>query len=241
METSIETAGKRGKSKIVTYVGELAHLEFLGDAACSGRPTVFDPRIAAIRCRSTLEFFNLLRRRIPSIPEVREAGENRLVMRKLDPLPLEWIPRFFAAGSVVKRFGFVEGSRFGRMVLKIDFKSEKEDYLINDDLIIESGLLNASELLKAKELVGAIADFLREHCEQAGFELWDFKVELGLDENRDLALMDEISFDGMRLKKKGTGISFDKDIYRKTGDLEKLVSGYQEGFRALFGYSLALP
>ena len=47
-----------------------------------------------------------------------------------------------------------------------------------------------------------------------GFDLVDFKIEFGVDEDGNLLLADEISPDSCRLWKNGTRTSFDKDLFR---------------------------
>ena len=55
-----------------------------------------------------------------------------------------------------------------------------------------------------------------------GIDLVDFKLEFGYDAHGDLYLADELSPDSMRLWKKGTKESFDKDLFRKEkGDIVK--------------------
>ena len=53
-----------------------------------------------------------------------------------------------------------------------------------------------------------------------GIDLVDFKLEFGYDAHGDLFLGDELSPDSMRLWKKGTQESMDKDLFRKgEGDI----------------------
>ena len=55
--------------------------------------------------------------------------------------------------------------------------------------------------------------------------LVDFKLEFGYDSEQNLLLADELSPDGMRLWKKGTKESFDKDLFRK--DQGDIVEAYK--------------
>ena len=54
----------------------------------------------------------------------------------------------------------------------------------------------------------------------------DFKLEYGYNNHGDLLLADELSPDNMRLWKKGTQESMDKDIFRK-GD-GNIIPAYQK-------------
>ena len=63
---------------------------------------------------------------------------------------------------------------------------------------------------------------------EIGFTLVDFKLEFGYDSNKNLLLADELSPDGMRLWSQGNSVSYDKDIFRKDGDGEKMLERYRE-------------
>ena len=223
-----------GKSKILYTDGIDIYLEFKGDVMCTKHNVQYDENIALLRAKTTTKLFQYLSTKIENINVPELVKPKMIRMQKMVPLPLEWIPRYIAAGSVVKRFGFTEGYVFSKPVLKIDYKTNSEDYLITDDLIIEKGILSEEELLEARKLCMLVADNLNELFASKGLTLWDFKLELGVNSNRDIYLIDEISFDGMRLKDTKTGSSMDKDVYRNTGNVEEVVKAYEEGYRRVF-------
>ncbi|MGE5328644.1 MAG: phosphoribosylaminoimidazolesuccinocarboxamide synthase [Deltaproteobacteria bacterium] len=225
-----------GKSKIIYTDGVSTYLEFKGDVRCSSHIEKYDEEIAKIRAQMTCLLFDYLSQEIDGVAKAELIEPKIIKMETLDPLPLEWIPRYIAAGSVVKRFGFKKGHVFNKLVLKIDYKTDMDDYLITDELIIEKGILNKKELEKAKKLVYSIAGSLKNLFLSKGLKLWDFKLELGINPyTRQIKLIDEISFDGMRLKDANTEESFDKDIYRETGSIDAVIKAYRQGFNRLFG------
>jgi phosphoribosylaminoimidazole-succinocarboxamide synthase len=224
-----------GKSKRIYTDNKWVYLEFKGDVRCSNFGTKYDERIAILRTKTSCAFFNYLSKRINGISYVEQVDSKVLKMEKASPLPFEWIPRFVAAGSVVKRFGFKNGHIFKNPVLKIDYKTESDDYFINDDLIIEMGVLSEDSLKQARQLALNVANSLKELCLYKNIDLWDFKLELGVSKADEIKLIDEISFDGMRLKDKDSGESYDKDVYRETGDIESVVRAYERGYLKLFG------
>ena len=72
----------------------------------------------------------------------------------------------------------------------------------------------------------AINMVLRDIFSRIGLTLVDFKLEFGYDSGQNLLLADELSPDSMRLWKKGTQESMDKDIFRKgNGDI---IPAYQK-------------
>lgn len=224
-----------GKSKLLFEDGQSVVMEFKGDVRCSTQEVLYDLRIAKIRALFTYEIYKLISQNIPEVLVPEMIDEKTLKMESATPIPLEWIPRFVAAGSVVKRFGFEEGYIFSDMILKIDYKTDVDDYLITDELIVEKGILSPRELREAKELCKKIANFLNLYFREKGLVLWDFKMELAKNKDGKIVLIDEISLDGMRLKDLITGESFDKDVYRRTGDLELLIKAYETGYQRIFG------
>lgn len=230
-----------GKSKIIyTNADEegYIYLKFKGDVRCSKHPPAYSEQIACLRAKTNVSIFKYLSQKMTGICSTELIAPDIIKMPKLNPLPLEWIPRYVAAGSVVKRFGIPYGHHFEQPVLKVDYKTDEDDYLINDDLIIASRLLNAKELEAAKQLCMQIANELNGLFDSKGLELWDFKLELGKDANGNIFLMDEISFDGMRLKDKTTKESYDKDVYRDTGDILLVIKAYEKGYERVFGNGL---
>lgn len=223
-----------GKSKIIYSNNEYVYLEFKGDVRCSNQKEQYDARIAELRAETNYNLYNYLAKHMNGILVPEMVNNKTLKMKKADPYPLEWIPRFVAAGSVVKRFGFKEGYVFNNPILKIDYKTEIDDYLITDELIIEKKIMSSEELIEAKQICRKIALILKEFFLSKGLVLWDFKLELGKLQSGSICLIDEISLDGMRLKDISTGESFDKDVYRKTGDKLLLIKAYEEGYNRLF-------
>lgn len=229
-----------GKSKIIfksnnSNSDEYLYFKYKGDVRCSIQATQYSEEIAKNRLSTSLNFFSLLKKEVKNVVNFKKIDDILVKMEKVTPIKLEWIPRFFAAGSVVKRFGFPLGYKFNKPVLKIDYKTDSEDYLINDDLIIEKKILNKDQLQRAKKLALQIGFFLYDFCQSKNIDLWDFKLELGIDGNDNIVLIDEISFDGMRLKDKSTGQAFDKDVFRKTGNVEEVINAYNKGYFQLFG------
>ncbi|MNV37646.1 Phosphoribosylaminoimidazole-succinocarboxamide synthase [compost metagenome] len=224
-----------GKSKRVYADDNWVYLDFKGDVRCSAFGTKYDERIAILRAKSSYAFYKYLSDKMEGIAYVEQVSSTILKMEYATPLPFEWIPRFVAAGSVVKRFDFKEGHIFKNPVLKIDYKTMVDDYLINDDLIIEMGIINEDMLKEARQLALDVANSLEEMCSGKNTNLWDLKLELGISKQGKIILIDEISFDGMRLKDQISGESLDKDVYRETGDVESVINAYEKGYMKLFG------
>lgn len=166
-----------GKSKIIYKSNDKIVLEYKGDVRCSTQETKYSKQIACLRLKICDKLFKIIKAEYPEyIPYYKIIDENTIEMENAEPLPYEWIPRFIAAGSVVKRFGFTYGYRFKKPVLKIDYKTDIDDYLINDDLILEKGDLNKDQLIYAKRLSLNVAELLMAKFKKVDMLLWDFKI-----------------------------------------------------------------
>jgi len=225
---------KEGKSKKIYTDGNFVYLEFKGDVRCSKYTTQLDDEVALIRAKTSHLLFRKLREQYDFISSSEYIYPNVIKMDMATPLPLEVIPRYVAAGAVVKRFGFQEGYIFSKPVLKIDYKTDEDDYLITDELLLEKNILDPRQLEELKFVSLSISNVLRNFFFKKKADLWDFKMEFGIASDGSIKLVDEISFDGMRLKSLITGESLDKDVYRETGDINKVKEAYRNAFELLF-------
>lgn len=145
---------------------------------------------------------------------VEMLDSKRMVVRELGMIPLEVIVRNVAAGSIVRNYPFVEGTKLNPPVIVIDYKDDsRHDPMLNDDLIVALELATPRELAKIKKIALMINRLLVKLLASHGITLVDFKMEFGRA-GRTIYLGDEISMDSMRLWDRKTGESLDKDVYR---------------------------
>ena len=72
---------------------------------------------------------------------------KRMVVRELGMIPLEVIVRNIAAGSIVRNYPFVEGTKLNPPVIVIDYKDDsRHDPMLNYDLIVALKLATTHEL-----------------------------------------------------------------------------------------------
>jgi phosphoribosylaminoimidazole-succinocarboxamide synthase len=145
---------------------------------------------------------------------------HRMVVRKLEMIPLEVIVRNIAAGSLVRNYPFREGTPLDPPIIVIDFKDDsRHDPMLNDEIIHALKLLTPSELKKVKNVALEVNRLLSGLLAAQGITVVDFKIEFGR-QGKTIYLGDEISMDSMRLWDKKTGESLDKDVYRfEKGDV----------------------
>ena len=141
-----------------------------------------------------------------------------MAVKKVDIIPIEVVVRNVAAGSIVRQTPLEEGTVFSNPLVEFYLKDdEKDDPLLTED---RARLIGDYPLRKLKQLAAEVNVVLQDIFNKIDLTLVDFKLEYGYDVNGNLLLADELSPDGMRLWKKGTSESFDKDLFRKgNGDI----------------------
>lgn len=145
---------------------------------------------------------------------------HRMVVRKLEMIPLEVIVRNVAAGSLVRNYPFREGAPLAPPMIVIDYKDDAHhDPMLNDEIIFALSIVTPTELRKIKTMALEVNRLLSSLLAAQGITLVDFKIEFGRQGKR-IYLGDEISMDSMRLWDTKSGESLDKDVYRfEKGDV----------------------
>jgi len=206
-----------GKAKSVFLTGDDRRLivEFRDDITAfdGGKKDVLAKKGNYNAEVSAFIFSALEKRGIPTHFE-KMLDENRMVVKRLDMIPLEVIVRNIAAGSIVRNYPFREGTPLKPPVIVIDYKDDsRHDPMLNDDLIIALKLCTPAELARIKALALKVNSVLSRMLRDQGITLVDFKLEFG-KRGRTICVGDEISMDSMRLWDAKTGESLDKDVYR---------------------------
>ena len=164
---------------------------------------------------------------------VKRINMREQLIKLVEIIPIEFIVRNIATGSLTKRLGIEDGTMLNRPLIEYCLKNDElGDPLISREHILTFDWLNVIELDWITEECRRINDFLQGMFRGVGIKLVDFKVEFGrsLNEN-SILLADEISPDTCRLWDAKTERKLDKDIFRK--DLGNLIDGYQEVARRL--------
>ena len=150
---------------------------------------------------------------------------DTLVCKKVDIIPIEVVVRNVAAGSIVRQTTIKEGTTFDNPLVEFYLKDdEKDDPLLTMDRILLMGY-NIQTIDEMVRVARDVNHFLKNIFRKIDLTLVDFKLEFGYDSEQNLLLADELSPDGMRLWKKGTKESFDKDLFRK--DEGDIVEAYK--------------
>lgn len=161
---------------------------------------------------------------------VRQLSDTETLIRNIKPLMLEVIVRNVATGSLCKRLPIKDGTVLANPIVEFDYKSDEYgDPLINDDHAIALGIVQEYEDLEfIRGTALEVNDILRQYFAQANIDLFDLKLEVGMDEDGEVIVIDEISPDTCRLRDITTGDTLDKDIFRQKDDTDGTLVAYRE-------------
>jgi len=162
---------------------------------------------------------------------IKKLNMREQLVKKVEIIPVEFVVRNIAAGSIVKRLGLKEGEVFPNPLIEYYLKRDDlGDPLINEDHIVNFNWGTREELEEMQEYGLRINDFLRGLFLGIGLKLVDFKIEFGRyfseEDGTELLLADEISPDNCRLWDIKTNNKFDKDLFRQ--NIGGLKEAYQE-------------
>lgn len=151
-------------------------------------------------------FFNKLNEKnIPTHYVGSNVEENTMEVKKARVFGkgLEFICRYKAVGSFYRRYGkyIKEGAPldgFFEVTIKDDAAG---DPTISKDCIEALNIATNDQYDELKKLTREISSIIRDILKEKGLDLYDIKLEFGLDENDKVILIDEISGGNMRVYK----------------------------------------
>ena len=161
---------------------------------------------------------------------VKRINMREQLVKLVEIIPIEFVVRNIASGSLTKRLGIEDGTVLEYPLIEYCLKNDElGDPLVSREHILAFKWMNILELDWINEEVKRINDFLQGMFRGVGIKLVDFKVEFGrtqINEKNEIILADEISPDTCRLWDANTDKKLDKDRFRK--DLGNLIEAYQE-------------
>lgn len=207
-----------GKTKTVLLNEEngSVYLYFKDDA--TGENGVFDPGSntvggsvegkGKIGLKVSKYFMELMEQNgIPTQYLSADIDNNMMEVRKLTVPKLEFVLRYFTAGSMCRRFTLQEGIPFDPPYAEVTLKDDEQgDPLISERLCIMKGLLEEGQYSEALDIVSKVGEVLKEELKRMDLTLIDFKIELGYDENKKVYVADEITPDIWRVRDKNGNI-----------------------------------
>ena len=168
---------------------------------------------------------------------VKRLNMREQLIKQVQILPVEFVVRNIATGSLTKRLGISEGTVLEKPLLEYYLKNDElGDPLVSKEHIYAFEWADEKEIKTIDQMSLRINDILQGIFKGVGIKLVDFKLEYGRfwNKNKDIneiILADEISPDTCRLWDNKTDKKLDKDRFRK--DLGNLIEAYQDVARRL--------
>ena len=166
---------------------------------------------------------------------LKRLNMREQVVRLVEIIPIEFIVRNIATGSLTKRLGIADGTLLSKPLIEYSYKNDElGDPLVAKEHILEFKWATSQDLKFINQCCLRINDFMQGMFRGVGIKLVDFKLEFGrlnLDGKKEIILADEISPDTCRLWDVVSEKKLDKDRFRK--DLGNIIQAYQEVARRL--------
>ena len=166
---------------------------------------------------------------------IKRINMREQLVKLVEIIPIEFVVRNIATGSLTKRLGIEEGTVLERPLIEFNYKNDElNDPLIAREHIYAFGWATPIEINRITDQCLRINDFMQGMFKGVGIKLVDFKLEFGrLNQNgkKKIVLADEISPDTCRLWDVTSEEKLDKDRFRK--NLGNLLDAYQEVARRL--------
>ncbi len=158
---------------------------------------------------------------------VKKISDNEMIIKKLKIIPIEVVTRNIAAGSLLKKTNFKEGTVLKKPIIEFYYKDDSlGDPMINDSHALAMKLGAQKDIKKLKSMADKINSKLKKFFLKRNLKLVDFKLEFGKDKKGKIILGDEITPDTCRLWDAKTNEKLDKDRFRF--DLGKVDEAYEE-------------
>ena len=166
---------------------------------------------------------------------VKRLNMREQLVKFVEIVPIEFIVRNIATGSLTKRLGIEDGTVLENPLIEYCYKNDElGDPLVSKEHIYTFDWATKKEIEKVDRYLLRINDFMIGMFRGVGIKLVDFKVEFGRYKNNnktEIILADEISPDTCRLWDIKSEKKMDKDRFRK--NLGNVMQAYQDVARRL--------
>ena len=161
---------------------------------------------------------------------VKRLNMREQLIKHVEIIPIEFIVRNIATGSLTKRLGIEDGTILEDPLIEYCLKNDElGDPLISKEHIYTFKWATKKEIEQIDKQLLRINDFMVGMFRGVSIKLVAFKVEFGRIKNNgktNILLADEISPDTCRLWDNKTDKKLDKDRFRN--NLGNLIDAYQE-------------
>ena len=166
---------------------------------------------------------------------IKRLNMREQLVKLVEIIPLEFIVRNVATGSLTKRLGIADGTVLSKPLIEYSLKNDElGDPLVAKEHILAFEWATETEIKEINKICFRVNDFMQGMFRGVGIKLVDFKLEFGrlfTNGKSQIILADEISPDTCRLWDVVSERKLDKDRFRK--DLGNIIQAYQEVARRL--------
>lgn len=201
-----------GKTKNVLLDEEKNIVSLFFKDSATGENGVFDPGSNSVggsvegkgKIGLTISkyFFEVMEKNgIPTHYIAADIDQNLMQVKNLTVPKLEFVLRYYTAGSMCRRFSLPEGIAFDPVYTEVTLKDDEQgDPLISERLCLMKGLLHPGQYDEALEILKKVGEVLKAELAPLGLTLIDFKIEIGYDEDGKMYVADEITPDIWRVR-----------------------------------------
>ena len=201
-----------GKTKTVLLDEATGVVNLLFKDTATGENGMFDPGYntvggsvegkGKIGLRISKYFFEIMEKNgIPTHYLGADIDNCLMQVRKLTVPKLEFVLRYYTAGSMCRRFTLPEGLPFDPPYKEVTLKDDEQgDPLITERLCLMKGMMKPGMYDEGLRLVEQVGEVLKRELAAMGLKLIDFKIEIGYDEDGKVYVVDEITPDIWRVK-----------------------------------------
>ena len=213
---------KHGKTKDVYKLPDGNYLFRFKDTVTGHAPGQTDPGgnkvvgsvegVGSWALKVTTYYFELFKKHNISTHYVStDISKNEMVVRPavFFGKGLEFVVRYKAAGSFIRRFGLYskEGNELPK-IFEVTLKDdEHDDPPITKEILMALNLLSHSQFDEIHDKTIRICDIIYEDLKNRGLDLIDIKVEFGIVDGK-VSLIDEVSAGNMRVYKDGKKLDY---------------------------------
>ena len=168
--------------------------------------------VASGALKMSAYYFELLKKHKINMHYLKsDLGKNEMTVRcaQLFGGGLEFVLRYKAAGSFVRRFGSYckDGDELNK-IFEVTLKDDsRDDPPATQEILTELALLTPAQYDKIHSDTIKICDIIRDDLKSRNLELIDIKIEFGMVDG-EIALIDEISPGNMRVFKDGKKLDY---------------------------------
>ncbi len=145
---------------------------------------------------------------------VRQIGENEMLVKRLEMIPIELVVRNIATATLAKTYNMEEGKVLQYPIIEFFLKDDRlGDPMINEHHAYAMGYATPEEMRMITRVASKVNAIMKAFFDRRGLILVDFKLEFG-KLGKDLLIGDEITPDTCRIWDKKTNKKMDKDRFR---------------------------